>query len=382
MVEIKRVLVVDDHLEMLDFLRSVLELSSDNCFVLGVASAEEGFSALRKTTFSLLIVDVQLPNIGGFKFVHQARNIRPETPVILISADNKTENREKAEALNVYRYFSKPLDSDALIYSVYKVLHELPSTGPWVPVAKVPAGRRKPRAGSQAVKDRLELLRTDTGAQQVILATSDGDVVVSTDKPRTLDLATIVTEVASTVMGGNKLIEHLGSEESSAIQYLRGEKQAIYTAAIDSYHWLALLFDVKKGRGKIGTIWFFSQKAISDLQSLMEQEENNEDEEELIESDPVEIAEAVPAVLPFELKQMNEKDPDGELEETGVDRNEPGKTNGKPVPEGEPKTELDLYWDDALEEAPDIETPSTGISFKEAQRLGLIPDGTDQSTDK
>jgi CheY-like chemotaxis protein len=349
---------------------------------LGVASAKEGFSALKKTTFSLLIVDVQLPDIGGFNFVHQARKIRPEAPVILISADNKTENREKAKALNVYQYFSKPLDSDALIYSIYKILHELPPTEPWVPVSKVSPGRRKSMAGSAAVKDRLELLRTDTGAQQVILATSDGEIVVSTDKPRALDLASIVTEVAATVTGGNKLVEHLGSEESSAIQYLRGEKQAIYTAVIDSYHWLALLFDVKKGRGKIGTIWFFSQKAIVDLLSLMEQEEEIEDEEELVESEPVEIAEAVPAVLPFESKQMTEKDPDGEIAEIGVDRNDPGKTNGKPVVDSEPKTELDLYWDDALEEASDKETPSTGISFEEAQRLGLIPDGSDHSEDK
>jgi CheY-like chemotaxis protein len=382
MAEIRRVLVVDDHLEMLDFLRSVLELSSDNCFVLGVPSAEEGFSALRKTTFSLLIVDVQLPGIGGFNFVHQARKIRPEAPVILISADNKTENRKKAEALNVYRYYSKPLDSDALIYSVYKVLHELPSTEPRVPAPKAPTGRRKSRAGSQAVRDRLELLKTDTGAGQVILATSDGEVVVSTDKPRSLDLASIVTEVASTVMGGSKLVEHLGNEESSAIQYLRGEKQAIYTAIIDSYHWLALLFDVKKGRGKIGTIWFFSQKAISDLLSLMNMEEDIEEKEDLEESEPLEIAEAVPAVLPFELKQMSEKETDGDLAEIRVDPDEPGKTNGKPVPNSEPKTELDLYWDDALEEAADIETPSKGISFEEAQRLGLIPDGPDQSEDK
>ena len=382
MVEIKRVLVVDDHLEMLDFLRSVLELSSDNCFVLGVASAEEGFSALKKTTFSLLIVDVQLPDIGGFNFVQHARKLRPAVPVILISADNKTQNREKAKKLDVYRYFSKPLDSDALIYAVYKVLHELPSTEPWAPVPKVSTSRRKSKAGSRAVKDRLELLRTDTGAQQVILATSDGEIVVSTDKPRELDLASIVTEIGSTVMGGNKLVEHLGRDESSAIQYLRGERQAIYTAVIDSYHWLALLFNVKKGRGKIGTIWFFSQKAISDLASLMEQEEEIEDEEVPLESEPVEIAEAVPAVLPFESHQVTETDPGGEIAEIGVDRNEPEKTNGKPAAESEPITELDQYWDNALEEASDKEPPSTGISFNEAQRLGLIPGGSDQSEDE
>jgi hypothetical protein len=79
---------------------------------------------------------------------------------------------------------------------------------------------------------------------------------------------------------------------------------------------------------------------------------------------------------------VTEKDPGAEIAEIGVDRNEPEKTNGKPAAESEPITELDQYWDNALEEASDKEPPSTGISFNEAQRLGLIPGGSDQSEDE
>lgn len=43
MAEAKHILVVDDHFEMLEFLRSMLEMSNQDYEVLAVPSAEEGF---------------------------------------------------------------------------------------------------------------------------------------------------------------------------------------------------------------------------------------------------------------------------------------------------------------------------------------------------
>jgi CheY-like chemotaxis protein len=42
MTEVKKVMVVDDHFEMLELLRSLLEVSNEACEVLAVPSAEEG----------------------------------------------------------------------------------------------------------------------------------------------------------------------------------------------------------------------------------------------------------------------------------------------------------------------------------------------------
>ena len=43
MADVKQILVVDDHFEMLEFLRSMLELSNREYEVLGVPSAEEAY---------------------------------------------------------------------------------------------------------------------------------------------------------------------------------------------------------------------------------------------------------------------------------------------------------------------------------------------------
>ncbi|MFQ5435503.1 MAG: hypothetical protein ACE5FD_11560, partial [Anaerolineae bacterium] len=53
MADVKKILVVDDHFEMLELLRSMLESSDQDYEVLAVPSAEEGLLELRRTNFDL-----------------------------------------------------------------------------------------------------------------------------------------------------------------------------------------------------------------------------------------------------------------------------------------------------------------------------------------
>ena len=79
MADVKKVLVVDDHFEMLELLRSMLELSNEEYEVLAVPSAEEGWLEMQRTPFDLVITDVRLPGMSGFDFVRRMRKRRRET---------------------------------------------------------------------------------------------------------------------------------------------------------------------------------------------------------------------------------------------------------------------------------------------------------------
>ena len=123
MADVKNVLVVDDHFEMLELLRSMLELSNEECEVLAVPSAEEGLMELRRTKFDLVITDVRLPGMSGFDFVRRIRKVRPETPVLMITGYSSSEGQKEADELGVLRYFSKPLNTDAVLLAVHVALH-------------------------------------------------------------------------------------------------------------------------------------------------------------------------------------------------------------------------------------------------------------------
>ena len=73
MAKLKKILVVDDHFEMLEFLRSMLQLSNPDHEVLGVPSAEEGLLELHSVPFDLLITDVRLPGMSGFELARWVR---------------------------------------------------------------------------------------------------------------------------------------------------------------------------------------------------------------------------------------------------------------------------------------------------------------------
>ena len=118
MADVKQILVVDDHFEMLELLRSMLEVSGHEFEVLAVPSAEEGMLELLRTNFDLVITDVRLPGMSGFDFVRRIRRRHSDMPVIMITAYSSPQGQTEANELGVYRYFRKPLDTDGMLTAV------------------------------------------------------------------------------------------------------------------------------------------------------------------------------------------------------------------------------------------------------------------------
>ncbi|MCZ7669691.1 MAG: response regulator [Chloroflexi bacterium] len=78
---------------------------------------------MRRTHFDLVITDVRLPGMSGFDFVRRMHRFQNQAPVIMITAYSSTEGQKEAEELGVLRYFSKPLDTDAVLMAVQVALH-------------------------------------------------------------------------------------------------------------------------------------------------------------------------------------------------------------------------------------------------------------------
>lgn len=121
------VLVIDDHFEILEMLRSLLQLASPGCRVLAVPSAEEALLELGQMPIDLVICDVQLPGMNGLEFVRRARQRQPGTPLIMMSAYASAERTQEANGLGVVRFFPKPLDMEALLAIVHDVLRITPT---------------------------------------------------------------------------------------------------------------------------------------------------------------------------------------------------------------------------------------------------------------
>jgi len=270
MADVKKVLVVDDHFEMLEFLQSMLELSEYDYEVLAVPSAEEGMLELGRTTFDLLITDVRLPGMSGFDFVRRARRrSRNEAlPVIMITAYSSDQGRQEADELGVYRYFTKPFaDTDEVLTAVNQILYGAP------PTTKTGAGITVvPRVDitlPSSVDRRLQTLTADTGAALVLLATKKGQMLVETGAVRDVDTEQLAAVISSNLINSKQLTEQLGGNSVTTIQYHAGEHLEMYTANIGTEYFMSIVFDVQVRRGRFGTMWVFTQRAIKDLLPML-----------------------------------------------------------------------------------------------------------------
>ncbi len=270
MSDAKKVLVVDDHFEMLDFLRSMLELSSEDYEVLSAPSAEDGLAELGKADFDLLITDVRLPGMSGFDLVKRVKSTNPDIPIIMITAYSSKQGQKEASELGVYRYFKKPLDTDELLTSVHTALY-----GDLVVYADGPDvfPTIAPTAGDIVIPDdvsrRLATLRTDTGAARLTLATVAGELLLQVGSGRNLNFSRLISLMAHNLSNSFQLGKELGGDDPTTIQYHSGEEIDLYIANVGRDYFLAIFFDAQARRGRIGTVWVFAQRAIKDLLKML-----------------------------------------------------------------------------------------------------------------
>lgn len=119
------VLIVDDLKENLIGLKKILELSN---FQVDIAnSGEEALKKVLKNTYSLIILDVQMPGMDGFEVAEALSgfNRAKDIPIIFLSAVNTTkEFITRGFQSGGYDYVKKPLDPEIFILKV-KNLHKL-----------------------------------------------------------------------------------------------------------------------------------------------------------------------------------------------------------------------------------------------------------------
>lgn len=89
-----------------------------------ITTAEKGEDALNKISkedFDLFISDVMLPDISGMEVLKEARIIKPDTDVVIITGYPKLEDAKEASKLGAQQYLEKPFTPDFMINVAKKV---------------------------------------------------------------------------------------------------------------------------------------------------------------------------------------------------------------------------------------------------------------------
>ena len=116
----QRVLVVDDEASIRDLLSKTLALAEYD-----VDTAPDGTTALdrmRALSYDLLIADLRMPGMDGITLIRQAKRMKADLPVIIITGFSTESSAIEAVNLGVAGYLTKPFRVPQVLAAASKAL--------------------------------------------------------------------------------------------------------------------------------------------------------------------------------------------------------------------------------------------------------------------
>jgi two-component system, OmpR family, response regulator len=187
-----RLLIVEDEPDMLDTLAEAMR--GEGYAVDEAADGDDGIFKALEVDYDLIICDVMMPVHDGFELLRRLRQIK-KTPVLMLTARNKVQDRIQGLDTGADDYLAKPVD-----------LNEL--------AARVRALIRRAH-GNAAPVLTLGDVEIDTSAQRVKVA---GQAVILTG--REYALLELCVQRQGKIITRTQLYEHLHDENDTPVSNL------------------------------------------------------------------------------------------------------------------------------------------------------------------
>lgn len=116
-----RILLTDDNAINRQVVK--LFLAPHGCQITEAVNGQDALDKLAAAEFDLVLLDVHMPVLDGKETIKRIRADGSMLPVIALTADAMTGDRERLIALGMSDYLSKPVDQNALIAMIRALLH-------------------------------------------------------------------------------------------------------------------------------------------------------------------------------------------------------------------------------------------------------------------
>ena len=105
------------------------KLLADTAFDLTVCeNGQEALDLAMSDTFDVLLMDISMPVMGGLEATKalrawEAKQDKPCVPIIALTANTSSEDRESYKAAGMNSFLAKPFKKQDLIETIYTVTH-------------------------------------------------------------------------------------------------------------------------------------------------------------------------------------------------------------------------------------------------------------------
>jgi DNA-binding NtrC family response regulator len=117
-----RILVVDDEASQRELVSGYLKKQGFEVFT--AAGGESALELFRQSPMELILTDQRMPGLSGLDLLKAAREINPETQVIVMTAYGSVETAVEAMRDGAADYVAKPLNLDELRQKIQRIVEQ------------------------------------------------------------------------------------------------------------------------------------------------------------------------------------------------------------------------------------------------------------------
>mgnify|MGYP003606202364 CR=1 FL=1 len=119
----KKILIVDDEKDIVETLKFILESEGYDCVV--AYDGEEALSLAKNENPDLIVLDVMLPKINGYKVCRLLKfdSKYKHIPILMVTARTQAEDKIIGEETGANEYITKPFDIETITTLVKQYLN-------------------------------------------------------------------------------------------------------------------------------------------------------------------------------------------------------------------------------------------------------------------
>jgi CheY-like chemotaxis protein len=341
-----RILLVDDHRDVIRLLRSALESLPHEFEILEAPSAEEAFLEISGSKIDLLVLDYLLPGMTGLELFDKFTKRNETAKVIFISGTKDRKARKQLEEADVYAFFEKPVSLTDFLDAVERALE--------VELTVIPDEDET----HKTLASLLAKFRQNMEAQVITLVDDYGEIMA---KAGTFPEDTQEEELLESLLGiyraSVKVARHIGQESPLSYHIFPGGELDIMLVPVNKKQALIVAGERLAERQKVLDMTDALMILKSEVAHVLS-------EMGLVDDIPVEELPDLSDI--FAIDDIPEEQIEDEVSDEELEALFKQTDIGT--------ADLQSFWDEAIDSHTPAQVDSDKLTYDQAKQLGLTPE--------
>ncbi len=115
-----KILVAEDDYAIRELIAVYLKYHGYDVYL--ADNGRQAYTLMQTTAIDLVITDVMMPYIDGFQLTHQIRTLHPQMPILMLTALDQLQDKERGFQSGVDDYMVKPIELKELNLRIHALL--------------------------------------------------------------------------------------------------------------------------------------------------------------------------------------------------------------------------------------------------------------------